>query len=233
MIVSVTAQLIVSLSGLNRWTLDSGADLSSELAARGVPLTVLFAPRVGGTDQPETVVAWARKHTVLMHGIDQATTTRGGRRRAEFAALPAHEAGLRLTAATAVMDRLGLATTGFAPPRWLASAGTLTALRRKGFKLCADLVGVRDLRIGQTMRARVQGFGFGDRTEPWWCYALVMSAARTARRGGLVRLAVDTADLTRSGPRKALLDAVDIALHHGAQPVTYPSLVTAPRARAA
>ncbi len=131
------------------------------------------------------------------------------------------------------MDRLGLATTGFAPPRWLASPGTLIALRRKGFKLCADLVGVRDLRIGRTVRARVQGFGFGDRTEPWWCFALVMGAARTARRGGLVRLAVDTADLTRSGPRKALLDAVDIALHHGARPITYPGLVTGPTVRAA
>jgi uncharacterized protein len=238
LIVSVTAQLIVSLSGLNRWTLDSGADLSAELAARGVPLTVLFAPRVGGTDQPGAVVSWARDRrdagdALLLHGIDQATTTRGGRRRAEFAALPAHEAGLRLTAATAVMDRLGLDTSGFAPPRWLASNGTLTALRRKGFKLCADLVGVRDLRFGQTVRGRVHGFGFGARTEPWWCYALVMGAARTARRGGLVRLAVDTADLTRPGPRKALLDAVDIALHHGADPVTYSRLVTAPRARAA
>ncbi len=62
---------------------------------------MLFAPRVGGVDQPDTVVSWARSHTVLMHGFDQATTTRAGRRRAEFASLPAHEAGLRLTAATA------------------------------------------------------------------------------------------------------------------------------------
>jgi hypothetical protein len=52
-----------------------------------------------------------------------------------------------------------------------------------------------------------------------------MGAARAARKGQLVRLAVDTADLARSGPRQALLDAVDIALHHGATAVTYPGLV--------
>jgi hypothetical protein len=60
-----------------------------------------------------------------------------------------------------------------------------------------------------------------------------MSAARIARRGGLVRLAVGTADLARSGPRQALLDAVDIALHHGVQAFTYPDLVRRQPARAA
>jgi hypothetical protein len=39
-----------------------------------------------------------------------------------------------------------------------------------------------------------------------------------------VRLAVDASDLSRSGRRAALLDAVDIALHHGAQPGTYAAL---------
>ncbi len=48
-----------------------------------------------------------------------------------------------------------------------------------------------------------------------------------------MRLAVDTADLLRSGPRQALLDAVDIALHHGARAVTYPELVRGRQARAA
>jgi hypothetical protein len=62
---------------------------------------------------------------------------------------------------------------------------------------------------------------------------MVLGAARTARRGGLVRIAVDAADLARSGPRQAVLDAVDIALHHGAVAVTYPDLLKAPLARAA
>jgi uncharacterized protein len=235
--VSVSARLLVSLSGITARTLDHGADLTDELASRGVPLSLLLAPRVAGADQRRPVLSWVRERlaagdALLQHGFDQSSEPRS-RRRAEFAALPAHEAGLRLIAANATMERLGLEPHGFVPPRWLASPGTLVALRRKGFTMCADLVGVRDLRTGTVHRGRVQGFGVSERTEPWWCFALVMGAARTARRGGLVRLAADTADLARPGPRQALLDAVDIALHHGARPTTYADLVTTRHTRAA
>nr|MDQ3989929.1 DUF2334 domain-containing protein [Actinomycetota bacterium] len=99
----------------------------------------------------------------------------------------------------------------------------LRALRRSGFAVCADAMAVHDLRAGGARRGRVFGFGTmaTRHVEPWWCRAMVLGAARTARRGGLVRLAVDATDLTRSGRRSALLDAVDIALHHGARPGTY------------
>jgi predicted deacetylase len=230
---------MVSLSGIDAWTLDRSADLSAELASRGVPLSMLFAPRVAGADQPNVVLTWVREqqaagHALLQHGYDNtANTANTTRRRAEFASLPAHEAKLRLTAAATAMERLGLTTDTFVPPRWVASPGTLLALRHKGFTMCADLMGVRDLRTGHVHRGRVQAFGFGDRTEPWWCFALVMGAARIARRGGLIRLAVDTADLARSGRRRALLDAVDIALHHDATPATYRSLPRTRPARAA
>jgi predicted deacetylase len=231
---------MVSLSGINAWTLDHSADLSEELASRGVPFSMLFAPKIAGADQPGTVLNWVRQrqaagNALLQHGYDHPADTgaRTIRRRAEFASLPAHEAKLRLTASAATMERLNLTTDAFAPPRWVASPGTMLALRHKGFALCADLMGVRDLRAETVHRGRVQGFGFGERTEPWWCFALVMGASRAARKGHLVRLAVDTADLARTGPRQALLDAVDIALHHGATPLTYPALLTRQTARAA
>jgi uncharacterized protein len=231
---------MVSLSGINAWTLDRSADLSKELASRGVPFSMLVAPKIGGADQPGAVLAWVREqqatgNALIQHGYDHPADprTRTIRRRAEFASLPAHEAKLRLTAAATAMERLNLRTESFAPPRWVASPGTLVALRHKGFTTCADLVGIRDLRAQSVHRGRVQGFGAGERTEPWWCFALVMGAARAARKGHLVRVAVDTTDLARSGPRQALLDAVDIALHHGATPITYPALLTPRQARAA
>jgi uncharacterized protein len=231
---------MVSLSGINAWTLDRSADLSNELASRGVPFSMLFAPRIAGADQPAKVLTWVRVqqeagNALIQHGYDHPADAKGRtiRRRAEFASLPAHEAKLRLTAAAATMDRLNLTTDAFAPPRWVASPGTLLALRHKGFTMCADLMGIRNLRTETVHRARVQGFGSGERTEPWWCFALVMGASRAARKGHLIRLAVDTADLARSGPRQALLDAVDIALHHGATPITYPALLTRQPARAA
>jgi predicted deacetylase len=228
----VSAILTVSLSGINAWTLDRAADLSNELATRDVPFSMLVAPKIAGADQPGAVLNWVRDqqrtgNALIQHGYDHPADPRNRtiRRRAEFASLPAHEAKLRLTASAATMERLDLITDAFVPPRWVASPGTMLALRHKGFAMCADLMGVRDLRTGSVHRGRVQGFGFGERTEPWWCFAVVMGAARAARRGQLVRLAVDTVDLGRSGPRQALLDAVDIALHHGASAVTYPELL--------
>ncbi len=231
----MTARLIVSLSGIRSSTLDAAVSLSAELDARHVPLSLLVVPRTPGP------VEWLHHRrragdALLLHGYDHTadpigpwgsrTVARIGRR-AEFAALPAHEAGLRLLAGATLLERLGLATDAFAPPRWLASPGTLRALTIRRFAVCADATAVRDLRSGAVHWGRVMGFGnLGEQTEPWWCRALVLGAARTARRGGLVRLAVDAADLARPGRRTALLDTVDLALHHGAQPRTYASMVS-------
>lgn len=238
------AQVIVSLSGVQSANLDLATDLAELLAERALPLSLLVVPRSKGghrliDDGPAQ--DWLRhRHShgdaVVLHGYDQAATKS---RRAEFAVLPEHEAALRLTAADRVLESLGLRTRLFAPPRWAMSAGALQALPRSGFRLCADLTTVRDLQQGTVVRSRVLGVtgraggsGLGasetSTTEPWWCRALVMGAGRTARRGGLVRIAVDARHLGRSGPRQAVLDAVDLALHHGALPDRY-RLSTEPR----
>jgi predicted deacetylase len=244
----VTAQVIVSLSGVQSHNLDLAADFADLLAQRGAPLSLLVAPRSRGGhrltgDAPTQ--QWLRHRrtqgdAVVLHGYDQAATKS---RRAEFAALPEHEAALRLTAADRVMESVDLRTRLFAPPRWAVSAGALSALPRAGFRLCADLTAVRDLQRASVIRSRVLGVtgraggsGLGARengtTEPWWCRALVLGAGRTARRGGLVRIAVDAQHLGRSGPRQAVLDALDLALHHGAVPDRY-RLAGEPRVSAA
>jgi len=235
----VNARLVVSLSGINTRTMDRCVKLAGELDRREVPLSLLVAPRLCASGP---VVDWVDKRrqagdALVLHGFDHCAEPRMRTvalgRRAEFAALPAHEAGLRLTAALRALEHIGWHTACFAPPRWLASRGTLTALRRKGFALCADITGVRELSTGTAHRGRVHGFGDGVRSEPWWCYAMVLGAGRAARRGGLVRIAADASDLTREGPRQALLDAIDLALHHGARPATYPDLLSGTRAAAA
>lgn len=210
------ARLLVSLSGIGTRTLHRCADLAAELDRRAVPLSMLCVPGGGlGAD-------WVRERVqqgdaVLLHGYDRRVPT-------EFATLPAHEARLRI-AATAALERTGLRTDAFAPPGWRVSRGTVEALRRRGFTLCADRTAIRDLRTGAVERARVQGFGSQhQRTETVRCFALVLAAARAARRGGLVRLGVDTSDLARPSRRQAFLDAVDVALEHGAVGSTYGAL---------
>ena len=229
----MSSRLVVSLSGINARTLAQATGMAAELDSRGVPLSLLVAPRVDrqAVDSPQ--LRWVRSRAaggdaVVLHGLDHdldpCRRPRVIRRQAEFAALPAHEANLRLVAARALLEKLDLHTDYFAPPRWLASNGTLIALRRHGFRLCADVTAVRDLRNGVVIPGRVHGLARTERGEQWLCWALVLGVARAARRGGLVRIAVDAGDLHRPGPRQAVLDAVDIALHHGAEPLTYGGL---------
>ena len=219
-------QLIVSVSGVSDRTADEVAEFCALLDSRSVPVSFLVAPRLSGGYRLHGDAATAdwlrgrrdRGDAILLHGYDQAATKK---RRPEFATLPAHEANLRLMAADRVLEHVGLRSRLFAPPGWLASPGTVAALPRNGFRLLAAMDGVTDLVRQTTVRARVLGIGGGFITEPWWCRTLVLSAERTARRGGIVRLAITAKQLRRSGPRQAIVDAIDLALMHRATPTVY------------
>lgn len=220
----MTARLVVSMSGLTSRTVDSCIELSDTLDSRGVPVTWLVAPHV----VDRVTLAFIGERTlagdrVALHGFGYSSPRRNlwiG----EFSALPAHEAGLRLTAANAMLDRLGLVTDCFVPPHWITSKDILTALRAGGFRIYASAKAVYDVR-GGIQPGRILGFSHSNSSEPWWCFALVRGAGRIARRGGLVRLTMDADNLQRDGLRQALLDAVDIALHRSATPTTYPELI--------
>jgi uncharacterized protein len=222
----VAGQLIVSVSGISDRTLTEVDAFCDLLDARRVPASFLVAPRIKGgyrLDADAPTVGWLadrreRGDAIVLHGFDEAATKK---RRGEFATLPAHEANLRLMAADRVLEHLGLRTRLFAAPGWTVSQGTVTALPRNGFRLLAGLSGITDL-VRQTMvRARVLGIGEGFLSEPWWCRTLVLAAERTARRDGIVRVAVHARHLRRPGPRQAMLDAVDLALMHQCTPAVY------------
>ncbi|MDX1890061.1 DUF2334 domain-containing protein [Mycolicibacterium sp. 050158] len=222
----MAGELIVSISGIKDRTLSDVAEFRDELVARGVPASFLVAPRLKGgyrLDRDGETVDWLAERracgdAVVLHGYDEAATKK---RRGEFATLQAHEANLRLTGADRVLEHLGLRTRLFAAPGWTVSRGTLTALPRTGFRLVAELSGITDLVRGTTERARVVGIGEGFLTETWWCRTLVLTAERTARRAGTVRVAVAAGQLHRSGPRQAMLDAIDLALVHRCTPAVY------------
>ncbi|TSD96533.1 DUF2334 domain-containing protein [Skermania sp. ID1734] len=219
------SELIVSVSGIRTETRAHAAAFARELDERGTPMSLLVAPRLKDYRllRDSATRAWLRERrehgdAIVLHGYDQAATKK---RRAEFATLPEHEARLRLTAADRVLEECGLRTRIFAAPRWTVSEGAMAALPSVGFRVVAGLTGVHDLQRSTTVRGRVLGLGEGFRAEPWWCMALIMAAERTARRGGLVRLSISAAQLGKSGPRQAMLDAIDLALLHGAVPSVY------------
>jgi predicted deacetylase len=222
----VAGQLIVSISGISGQTLPDVAAFCAQLEERSVPPSLLVAPRLKGgyrLDHDASTVEWltARRNrgdAIVLHGFDEAATKK---RRGEFATLPAHEANLRLTGADRVLEHLGLRTRLFAAPGWTVSQGTVDALPRNGFRLLAGLSGITDLVRRTAVRARVLGIGEGFLSEPWWCRTLVMSADRTARRAGIVRVAVAARHLRTPGPRQAMLDAIDLALMHQCTPAIY------------
>jgi len=222
----VAGQLIVSISHVSARTLGDVADFRADLDARGVPVSFLIAPRLKGgyrLDRDIPTVEWLRERraagdAIVLHGFDEAATKK---RRSEFASLAAHEANLRLMGADRVLEHLGLRTRLFAAPGWSVSEGTSMALPRNGFRLLAEFSGVTDLVRRTTERARVVGIGAGFLTEPWWCRSVVLSAERTARRAGTVRLAVSAKHLGRPAPRHALLDAIDLAMMHECTPQVY------------
>ncbi|TRW85499.1 DUF2334 domain-containing protein [Mycolicibacterium sp. 018/SC-01/001] len=222
----MAGQLIVSISGVSDRTIDDVAAFHGQLARRGVPASFLVAPRLKGgyrLDRDPGTVEWLTSRreagdAIVLHGFDEAATKA---RRGEFATLPAHEANLRLMGADRVLEHLGLRTRLFAAPGWNVSDGALTALPRNGFRLMAGLGGITDLVRGSSVKARVLGIGEGFLTEPWWCRTVVLAAERTARRDGIVRVAVAARHLRRPGPRQAMLDAADLALMHGCVPTVY------------
>ncbi|MHA6792212.1 DUF2334 domain-containing protein [Pseudonocardia bannensis] len=248
----MTARLVLSLSGLSDESPESlahGAELAAELDARGVPISQLFRPRGrdGAIGSTSPLVRWLHERravgdVIVLHGYDHTAAPLGSwqspvpriGRRAEFAALPRHEAGLRLAAARRALTAAGLSTDLFVPPRWLASPGTLDALRDQRFVVCADETGIRLLhgpRAGTVLRSRVLGFrASGDKrpvaedrraAEAWRCRMLEAEAMRTARRGGVVRIAVRAKDLRRAPRVRSVLAAVDAVLALGAVPIGY------------
>lgn len=226
----MTGSLVVSVSGIDAETLDSLRRLTAESDRRTVPLSLLVAPR--RRTAQGLVLGWvadrtAGPDTAVLHGFEDSVAGpyRGRWPALEAASLPAHEAGLKLIAARAMLARFGLRTECFAPTRWLASPGVRSVLPGHGFRICAEMRGVRDLAKNAVCPGLVLPVGGGHRGDRWRSAAVVLGVSRAARRGALIRLHVNAADLDRSIVWRTLLDALDLALHHGARPTTYAALM--------
>lgn len=234
----MSGQLIVSISGIRAETLLRVQTFADELSTRQVPLSLLVAPRLKGgyrLAEDESTCDWLRLRragddAIVLHGYNQVPSRK---RRAEFAELGAHEAGLRLLAADRILETIGLRTRIFAAPRWNASLGAQSAMPGRGFRTNLGSTSIDNTVTGAQIRARVLGIGDGFPVEPWWCRLLVANTVRVARRGGVVRLSVAAKHLDAPVAGKAILDCIDLALMHDVEPLTYRRLATAPLRRAA
>ena len=222
----MSAELIVSVSGITKSTLPALDDFRRALDVRGVPLSLFVSPRSQHgyrLERDGTAIEWLHQRrsegaAIVLNGFDEAASKK---LRGEFASLSAHEANLRLAAADRVLEHVDLRTRLFAPPGWSTSDDTEIALKRHAFRVLIGLSGTVDLVRGETRRSRVLGIGAGFVSDPWWCRALVLGVERAARRGGSVRLAVSARHLARQAPYHAMLDSIDLAMMHGCHPAVY------------
>ena len=146
----------------------------------------------------------------------------------EFCDLDEAAAAERLGRGGEVLDRLGFAVQGFTPPGWLASPGTVRALRRLGYRYTTTHFGVHDLDAGVVHRAPTLSHRAGGRSERLGVELLTRGLRRAALAGRPIRIALHPDDRHSQRLVDATLAALRDALEAGAAPTTYGALVAAP-----
>ncbi|MFF3876927.1 DUF2334 domain-containing protein [Streptomyces sp. NPDC001978] len=176
-----------------------------------------------------------RGDEIVLHGWTHTAGPEGSRARrlvgravargaAEFAALAPLQAADRLERGRAALAAAGLTAVGFTPPGWLASPGTVAALRTASFEYVTVHRGLFDLRTGRRFRAFALSHRPGGAGEGTGAALMRAWARRGAGRGALVRVALHPDDLSRPQLRDTTLWAIEHLLGAGARAVTYGQL---------
>jgi predicted deacetylase len=242
----VTLRLVVSIHDVAPSTAAASRRWADQLAARGVPATLLVIP--GPWEGPplrddEELVAWLHERVgqgdeVAQHGWTHrrapgAPTWRRGvhalaaRGCAEFGSVDRREALRRLSWGRRVLDDLGFAAVGFTPPGWLASPATRLALRELGYRYTTSHARITDLRNDRHVYSFVWSHRAGGASEAVGATVLAAGTRRVIRAGGTLRLALHPADLAGPALVRASLTAIDEALAAGATATTYQAVVDA------
>jgi hypothetical protein len=244
----MTGPLLVSIHDVAPATLAESRFWLDALDDRCIPATVLVVPgpwRRPTLVQDEGTVTWlrsatARGHEVALHGWDHGRCPSAGplRRGAgtviargadEFIGLDRPQACARLAAGARVLEEAGLTPSGFTPPGWLASRGTVVAAGELGLRYLASQRAVLDLRRARRHPIVALSNRPGGAGEAVGAQALARVAPLLARRAG-VRIALHPDDVHRPRARAGALAAIDAALAARARAMTYHDFV---RGRAA
>jgi predicted deacetylase len=237
--------LVVSIHDVSPATAEQTRRWCADTDTLGIPVSLLVIPgpwRGQTLAEAPDYAAELRERVsahgdeIVLHGFTHTAGSSGpalrrllgravARGAAEFAALDEAHATELLTAGASVLRSLGLTAQGFTPPGWLASPGALRALTATGFSYVTTHRGLRRL----PSRSLTAGFALSHRPVGGvseWIGATLLSttATNTARRGGLVRIALHPDDLSRPRLRSVTLRAISAALAAGATAHTYGEL---------
>ncbi|MDO8389128.1 MAG: polysaccharide deacetylase family protein [Actinomycetota bacterium] len=158
-----------------------------------------------------------------LHRLYGAARARGC---AEFHELGVDAARRRIEAGQAVMHHHGFDPRGFTPPGWLASAGTLQALRELGFAYTTTQWSVHDLRSDQRLQLMATSQRPGSRLARPAAAANERLAQRRFAAGRSLRLALHPDDLGTPGLRASTERTLADALVNGIESLTYGELVS-------
>lgn len=237
-------RLVVSVHDVSPATASESRRWVEDLDARGVPASLLVVPgpwRDRTLEDDPGFAAWLRAcasggHELCLHGWDHTATTTPtigravignlvARGCAEFWYLDEAEAATRAQRGLDTFAELGLRTSGFTPPGWLASAAALRGLRRVGLRYVTSHTSVTDLRTGHRHHALVICHRPHSRGERMGAALMSKGPRVLLGQGGTLRIALHPDDLLRPGLREAALRGIEGALELGALPLTYEDLV--------
>lgn len=238
--------LVVSVHDVAPGTATACRAWARDLDRLGVPASLLVIPgpwRGPSILHDAETAVWLHRRVeagdeVLQHGWLHDSVPGGphwrqvvgkvvARGSAELVALDEDEAVRRLQRGREVLDRVGFTVNGFTPPGWLASPGSLQALRRLGFRYTTSHIGIHPLPAGPVIRAPALSHRPGGRGERVAVELLTRLSRRAAAAGRGVRIAVHPADRERPSLVDATLRAIAEVVVLGAVPRTYGSLVSA------
>jgi uncharacterized protein len=243
------SRFVVSVHDVSPATASESRRWVDDLDERGVPASLLVVPgpwRERTLAQDPEFAAWlracvARGHELCLHGWEHTAPSASAPGRdvvgnlvargcAEFWYLDEDQAAARAQQGLDVFAELGLTTTGFTPPGWLASAAALRGLRRVGLRYVTSHGSVTDLRSGRRHRALVICHRPHSRGERMGAALMSRGPRVLLGHGRTLRIALHPDDLLRPGLREAALQGIERALAIGAVPLTYEALLERPDA---
>lgn len=240
--------LVVSVHDVAPATFERSDRLVKILESRGVRASLLVIPGVWKGHGPlsdDRFSAWLREvkgrgHEIIQHGLHHvAVHSRGGLRTRlgrligrgceEFWDLSPSEAYELACKGRLLLSAVGVCPKGFIAPAWLASRGTMRALRELEFEYSTTHSRILDLDSMTSVRSFALSQRPGSSTTLFAAIVIRLLGLFIMRSGGVVRVALHPDDLDSNIALWSSLRTIDDAMRSGRPSVTYGEVVVRSR----
>lgn len=234
---------VVSIHDVAPASLDASSTLLRLCERHEVRATLLVIPgpwRGGDPSSDQVFRRWLesaaeRGHEVSLHGWNHDGTGQANWRNrvvargcGEFSSLGQVEARSRIGRGLEVMERLGHQVRGFTPPGWLASKGTIDAVRDAGLDYLTTQRSVKVLTAGVDIRIPAVCQRPDSTLEPLAALVVRRYAVSRVSSGQAIRAALHPADVKSPAMFESATALVQVAAFAGT--MTYAEVADGCRA---